>query len=104
MQACFTGFLRTFCKRLKSQYGRDVRLGTKISQVEQFCAEVGQHLLVRPHTARSAIQTPQPSDPHAQFSVLLACRPAYSEPDQPKPAIHQWHCGRPEWHSDISLF
>ncbi|CAL5221870.1 g4132 [Coccomyxa viridis] len=51
--ACFTAFLRTFCARLKSQYGRDGRLGTKISQVEQFCAEVGQHLLVRPHTARN---------------------------------------------------
>ncbi len=55
VQACFTAFLRTFCARLKSQYGRDGRLGTKISQVEQFCAEVGQHLLVRPHAARSAL-------------------------------------------------
>lgn len=55
VQACFTAFLRTFCGRLKSQYGRDGRLSTKISQVEQFCAEVGQHLLVRPHTARSAL-------------------------------------------------
>ena len=58
MQACFTAFLRTFCARLKSQYGRDGRLGTKISQVEQFCAEVGQHLLVRPHTARSDLPGP----------------------------------------------
>ncbi|CAK0779917.1 hypothetical protein CVIRNUC_004888 [Coccomyxa viridis] len=51
--ACFTAFLRTFCSRLKSQYGKEYRLGSKIGQVEQFCAEVGQHLLVRPHTARN---------------------------------------------------
>ena len=54
LQACFTAFLRTFCARLKSQYGKEYRLGSKIGQVEQFCAEVGQHLLVRPHTARWA--------------------------------------------------
>ena len=51
-QACFTAFLRTFCKRLKREYGRDQRLGDKITQVEHFCSEVGQHLLVRPHNAR----------------------------------------------------
>jgi hypothetical protein len=51
-QACFTAFLRTFCKRLKREYGRDQRLSDKITQVEHFCSEVGQHLLVRPHNAR----------------------------------------------------
>ncbi len=52
MQACFTALLRTFCERLKREYGHDRRLGDKITQVEHFCAEVGQHLLVRPHNAR----------------------------------------------------
>ena len=51
-QACFTAFLRAFCERLKREYGRDRRLGEKITQVEHFCSEVGQHLLVRPHNAR----------------------------------------------------
>ena len=47
-----TAFLRAFCERLKREYGRDRRLGEKITQVEHFCSEVGQHLLVRPHNAR----------------------------------------------------
>lgn len=52
MQACFTAFLRTFCSKLKAHYGRNGGLVQKITQVEQFCSEVGQHLLVRPHNAR----------------------------------------------------
>lgn len=71
-QACFTAFLKAFCAKLKSQYGRDGRLANKIGQVEQFCAEVGQHLLVRPHNARCA--TPHTAGRYCAVNITSGSR------------------------------